>query len=415
MTWSIIATVSATTLTGFIALLAILTGQVPERWLGLLVLAPVTVCFVTGYGPSLLAWCRRRSRRSPFLRRSHYDHNWSYCLVEARRMIRESKRQYLQAIKDVGADFREKEIDEQTLHLVIANIGESALRISDSIWRQLCNGHPDTAMAGCRQLFELSVSLRLIVEDATLQRARRYQDFDEADLLRREIEILDLIDIGGNRPVAQAMQKQLDELEARYPGQHLSNNTWPNLSEGERLSSMEERMKFVAKLRADGHRDGTKWYEQQLRQHWLILNKWAHANNVSHRVSRRLGARGMESRLLGPSLSGLDTPLILLMSSLQDIMEDFINLCGRSTKLDVVSLREGLDSAHTKLWESIKKVDPDLRSRDFQLVYVVKEEDAIPWGRNEEVEEREDSFFRKLGWAVSCSWNGLRSWKSRGK
>ena len=195
----------------------------------------------------------------------------------------------------------------------------------------------------------------------------------------------------------------------------LSNNTWPNLSEGERLSSMEERMKFVAKLRADGHRDGTKWYEQQLRQHWLILNKWAHANYVSHRVSRRLGARGMESRLLGPSFSGLDTPLILLMSSLQDIMEDFINLCGRSTKLDGVSLREGFDSAHTKLWESIKKVDPDLRSRDFQLVYVVKEEDAIPWGGNEEVEEREDSFFRKLGWAVSCSWNDLRSWKSRGK
>lgn len=414
MEWRTIATVSATILAGFIAMMATLFGQVSERWFSLLIFGPVVACAVTGYGPWLLTWCLRQSRRLSLLKQDQYDRNWFNCLVDTRRLVQVTRKHYLQSIKAVGADFKTRRAEEQSLHICVANIAEAALRISDSVWRQLCNGHPDTAMAGCRQLFELSISLRLIIEDGTLQRARRYQDFDAADLLRREIEILNILNIGGSESVAQEKQKELDELEGRYPGEYLSNNTWPNLPKGDRLSRMEERLKFVAKLKAEGHRDGTKWYEQQLRQHWLILNKWAHANFVSHSVSRRLGARGMGNRLLGPSFSGLDTPLILLMSSLQEIMEDFINLCAKSTELDASSLLKDIDRLHTKLWESIKKVDPALRSGDFQLVYMVKEEDAIPWVGNEGVVQRSGSLLCKsTTWVTSWSSKVLSYWKLR--
>ena len=311
---------------------------------------------------------------------SDHDFSWERCLTSSAELVQFCRANFLQTIEKIHGDFDKTNEDQQRFQTVVADITESSIRIANSVLAQLATGHPDTAMAICRQLFELSVNIQIIALDSTMKRARRYQDFDNADMLRREIAIAELLNIDGNQDVLEEMQSQLKQYQELYPGDSLDNNHWALVTPQDRESELhriEGRFKAIATLRARGHRDGTKFFEQQLQYKWLILNKWAHANYTSHYYAQRLGARGRQTRLLGASFTGLDSPLIMAMSSLSEIMDTFLRASGVHDQQELKDASGELNETLKAIHKLIKEVDPNLRSKDYAMTYFAFEEDML--------------------------------------
>ena len=313
-------------------------------------------------------------------REGTYRENRGECLANAMALVRLCRLNYLKLVKRVHqADSRISD-QENVFQVVVADVTEAAIRISDSVIKQLLMGHPDTAMATCRQLFELSVYLHLIVNDTTKERARRYHDFEFANALKRQIEIAELIDINDSYTAALNMRGQLEEFNAIYPGERFGTDDWAIVTPEDKPAKMDTWLEQIAKAKAEGHEAGQKLYEQQLKQEWLLLNKWAHATYSSHKPDQRLGPRGHPTRLLGPSNKGFDSPLIIFGSKASDILENFIEACRPYAESETENMSQEIWTAHEAILASIKKVNPDLRSDDFRMVYVVHEKDVIRAG-----------------------------------
>ena len=220
------AVVLSTLLTGCLVALLIPLLDISARDQSFFVGIPLLVCWSVGYGPEIYRWARQIMDKHRVKLDSDHDFSWERCLTSSAELVQFCRANFLQTIEKIHGDFDKTNEDQQRFQTVVADITESSIRIANSVLAQLATGHPDTAMAICRQLFELSVNIQIIALDSTMKRARRYQDFDNADMLRREIAIAELLNMDGNQDVLEEMQSQLKQYQELYPGDSLDNNHW---------------------------------------------------------------------------------------------------------------------------------------------------------------------------------------------
>ena len=323
-------------------------------------------------------WIRRNFMKFTVLTQQQKEGSWERSLLAAHEYVEICRSRYMETIRKVGAELNTENSDYQVFQSVVADITESSIRIGDSVMWQLTSGHPDTSMSSCRQLFELSLNLQLITIDSSFERARRYKDFADADLLRVEKGIAELIAIDGDLELADQLELQLKEYEGLYLGESLNVRNWAIISLKDREDNLGEpigKIKAIAEAKARGHQKAAKYFEQQLRQNWLILTKWAHADYISHHNTRRLGARGKETRVLGPSYTGFDSPLLLAISSLSETIEAFLKASGVYGQPELVDISKEFNERRSTIRDIIREVDPDIRSNDYIMAYVVFEED----------------------------------------
>ena len=236
-----------------------------------------------------------------------------------------------------------------------------SLRIMDSVLSQLRLGHPDTALSTVRQLFELSMYIKVIAIDRTGETARHYRDHDEADYLEKAIRRRSSRD----EELRELLSTIEDEYStSRFPGQF----SWIQLPNGKSPRGMEDIVDYVVVSYYE-YAPERKFRLNQYMKQWEILNKWAHVSKAASR--RKLGIRCTDGyirhHLLEKSNIGLDVPLSLAMGSLETIPRTYAyiayDLTGKNHDIDLMHI----EATMGQVAGLIDDVRPELLADDFRL------------------------------------------------
>ena len=344
--------------------------SLPTRWLfPYLIGTPVAVCLLAGLGSNL--WERRRDRahrksepdglKKFVVSVEHISRSWYEPLELSSRYLEKAQETFEAIISEVGEHYDADDLPRSWRYKIASEIASDSLRIADSVLSQLRAGHPDTAMGITRQLLELSLAIKVVALDKSGQAAERYQDYDEADYLRKSLNHSTSA-LGTTQSRLESLTKQHGFKKSPAP------LAWIIFQDGKKPEKMEDVIEYVADC-YDEDQSAQKFRFNQYMHLWDTLNKWEHMSKSASR--RKLGIRTSEGylrkHLVEKSNVGLDTPLsistFLLDSTL--ITTAYIAYDLTSTEHNA-ELRES-DRILKEIQAAIDSVDPELVANDFRL------------------------------------------------
>ena len=239
-------------------------------------MGPVTACFVTAVAVDI--WTRARRNRetsrepketSEFIGRiMDVDAQWSHPLAIGAETLAACQRLFASAIAAGNGIIEDLSSDERDLVVVCERIVEISLRTTDSLLSLLRTGHPDTAMAVARTLFELNVNLQIVSLDRTGSRAARFREFQEGEFLENLHSVPDGLSNQGNLDRLLELREKYDH--GRFPR---NSNEWIINEDGRPLQAgMSAKIEYLHE--ASGY--SGKTLQSGVMRTWVWLNQWAH-------------------------------------------------------------------------------------------------------------------------------------------
>ena len=352
-----------------VALAAWLVDISPRWQASVLVGVPASVCLVAAL--SMNAWQAKRDRKDPSKEPNHLekfavsikylDREWHEPFEMAGRFYDQSVALFDEVTSDISELYDPNDKPRIWRYKFASEMVADSLRIMDSVLSQLRLGHPDTALSTVRQLFELSMYIKVIAIDRTGETAKRYRDHDEADYLDKSIKR------GSSRD--QEQRERLSTIEdehgtSRFPGQY----SWILLSNGKPPRGMEDVINYVV---VNYYNYAPEWKVRlnQYMKQWDRLNKWAHISKAAS--SRKLGVRStdgyLQHHLVEKSNIGLDVPLSLAVGSLETMLQTYAyiayDLTGKNHDADLIRIEDTMK----QIAALIDDVRPELLAGDFCL------------------------------------------------
>ena len=344
--------------------------DVSPRWqASLLAGIPTSVCLLAALATS--AWQAKRDKKDRSKEPNHLekfavsikylDREWHEPFEMAGRFYDQSVALFVDVTSAIGELYDPNDKPRIWRYKFASEMVADSLRIMDSVLSQLRLGHPDTALGTVRQLFELSMYIKVIAIDRTGETAKHYRDHDEADYLNKSIRR------GSSRE--QEQRERLSTIEEEYgssqfPGQY----SWILLPNGKPPRGMEDIINYVVVNYYNYAPEGKIRLNQYMKQ-WDGLNKWAHISKAAS--SRKLGIRSTDGylrhHLVEKSNIGLDVPLSLAMGSLDTILRTYAyiayDLTGKNHDIDLMHLEATME----RIAALIDDVRPELLVGDFRL------------------------------------------------
>ena len=370
MNWCTSVIVCATMLSAVAVALTSWSVDIAPRWqASVLAGIPASVCLVAALATN--AWQAKRDRKDRSKEPNHLekfavsikylDREWHEPFEMAGRFYDQSVALFVDVTSEIGERYDSNDKPRIWRYKFASEMVADSLRIMDSVLSQLRLGHPDTALSTVRQLFELSMYIKVIAIDQTGETAKRYRDHDEADYLDKSIKR------GSSRD--QEQRERLSTIEdehgtSRFPGQY----SWILLPNGKPPRGMEDIIDYVVVNYYDYAPEWKIRLNQYMKQ-WDRLNKWAHISKAAS--SRKLGTRSTDGylhhHLVEKSNIGLDVPLSLTVGSLETILWTYsyiaFDLTGKNHDVDLMYL----ESTMEQISALIDDVQPELVAGDFRL------------------------------------------------
>ena len=298
----------------------------------------------------------------------HIDQEWHQALELTARLRQEGEDLFDKINQQLYVLYGPKVATLEGWHYkVITEMVADSLRILDSVLSQCRSGHPDTALATARQLFELMMFQQVIALDPSGATAKKYQDITEMKFLQKSIEI---------RGADYVQLVQLRRLRDEYPSDLKVKPpfSWIVLPGGKSLGNMEEVIEHVVGRQHQGEetqsakRDaeaGLSYYMHQ----WFTLNNWVHISKSASR--RKLGIRTvdgyLQAHLFEKSRVGLESPLSLSVSFSQIILETLEHAAYTRTDERHEEDLQGIANTVREIGLAFDSVPAELLANDFRL------------------------------------------------
>ena len=344
--------------------------DIPPQWQALFLAGtPVGVCLLAALATN--AWQGKRDRKDRSEEPNHLekfvasikyvDREWHKPFEMAGRFYDQSVSLFVDVSSDIAELYNPNDRPRIWRYKIASEMVGDSLRIMDSVLSQLRLGHPDTALSTVRQLFELSMYIRVIAIDRTGETAKHYRDHDEADYLNRSIRR------GSSRDQEQRGRLSTIEDEygtSRFPGQY----SWIRLPNGKSPRGMEDIIQYVVVNYYD-YAPERKFRVDQYMKQWEVLNKWAHISKAAS--GRKLGTRSgdgyLPHHLVEKSNIGLNVPLSLAMGLLETILQTYADiaydLTGKDHDTDLIHIEATMGQVASLIGD----VRPELLAGDFRL------------------------------------------------
>ena len=297
----------------------------------------------------------------------YIDHFWQRPLVFAGRYFSHQRELFTTITQGISESYDETDAPRNWRYKIASELTSDILRINDSILSQLRAGHPDTALGTVRQLFELTVALKVVSIDKTGEAAKRYQYYEEANYLEKAIKLAESVE------EATDYRRRLEAIKREYPGTKFSNDTgWVELDSGRPARRMDDVIDFVVDNSYDGPPE-REFFRSEYKWMWLKLNKWAHITKYASRrkLGTRQGSGYLRAHLVEKSKNGLDTPFYLANLLVQETMETYSNIASDLIGEVQDQRLYSRDVFIVKLSESMKGVDRDLIADDIKIGWLV--------------------------------------------
>ena len=362
--------VCATTLSALAVTLTSWSVDISPRWqASFLAGIPGAVCLVVALAMNAAQAIREKQSRSrepnhleKFATSIRYlDREWHEPFEIAGRFYDECVGLFRDVTLEIGEQYDPSDQPRIWRYKIASEMAADSLRIMDSVLSQLRLGHPDTALSTVRQLFELSMYIKVIAIDRTGETAKRYRDHDEADYLERAIKR------GSSKD--EELRDLLSTIEneygtSRFPGQY----SWIRLPSGKSPRGMEEIIACVVVDYYD-YAPEREFRLNQYMQQWEKLNKWAHVSKAAS--ARKLGIRSTDGylrhHLIEKSNIGLDVPLSLAMGSLEEILQSYAYIAHDMTGINHDGDLMYLERTMGQVAALMDDVRPELVAGDFRL------------------------------------------------
>ena len=344
--------------------------SLPTQWLfPYLIGTPVAVCLLAGLGSSLWEWRRDRAHRKSepdglkkfVVSVEHISRSWYEPLELSSRYLEKALEIFGTIIAEVGECYEADDLPRSWRYKIASEITSDSLMSADSVLSQLRAGHPDTAMGTTRQLLELSLAIKVVALDKSGQAAERYQDYDEADYLRKFIN--------HSRAASGSTQSRWETLASQHGFEKTPGTlAWIIMKDGEKPKKMEDVMRYVADC-YDEDQSGQEFQFNQYMHLWDTLNKWAHMSKSASR--RKLGIRSSEGylreHLVEKSNVGLDTPLSIATYLLDSTLITTAYIAYDLTSIEHTAELRELDRIMKNIEAAFDSIDPELVANDFRL------------------------------------------------
>ena len=371
MNWHTDSIVLVTILSGSIALLATLWLEIPTHWYpSYFVGAPVVGCLLTSLTQATWAIAQERKRRRMAPEQSeqfissvrHIDQQWHQSFESVAKFLQEGIDLFRQINKELYESVGDTVKDHNWRYKVVVEMTVDSLRIMDSVISQLRSGHPDTALATTRQIFELAMFQKVVSLDPTGETARRYQDFSEIRYLQDLIET--------DRPDKAEHERRLRMIKDQYPldTKFRSTFAWMKLESASGPNSMKDVIEYlVDRVYADPveRKRVLTFHLQQ----WVNLNSWTHISKSASRrkLAIRTGECYAQIHLLAKADTGLETPLSMSTFYLKDTLVTLENTAYTLTQKSHSDSLEQIMSAINEIGTALDSVPPELLANDFRI------------------------------------------------
>ena len=362
--------VCATMFSAIAVTLAAWSVDISHQWqASLLAGIPASVCLVAALATN--AWQARRDRKERSKEPNHLekfavsikylDREWHEPFEMAGRFYDQSAALFDEVTSDIAELYDPNDKPGIWRYKLASEMVADSLRISDSVLSQVRSGHPDTALSTVRQLFELSMYIKVIAFDPTGETAKRYRDYDEADYLKKAVRR------GSSRD--QEQRERLSTIENEYGTNRFpSQYSWIRLPDGKPPGGMEDIINYVVVNYYD-YAPERKFRLDQYMKQWDRLNKWAHASKAAS--GRKLGIRSpdgyLRHHLVEKSNIGLDVPLSLVVGVLETTLRTYAyvayDLTGKNHDVDLMHIEDTMG----QIAALIDDVRPELLAGDFRL------------------------------------------------
>ena len=371
MNWHTYSIVLVTILSGSIALLATLWLEIPTHWYpSYFVGAPVVGCLLTSLTQATWAIAQERKRRRMAPEQSeqfissvrHIDQQWHQSFESVAKFLQEGIDLFRQINKELYESIGDTVKDHNWRYKIVVEMTVDSLRIMDSVISQLRSGHPDTALATTRQIFELAMFQKVVSLDPTGETARRYQDFSEIRYLQDVIET--------DRPDKAEHERRLGMIKDQYPldAKFRSTFAWMKLESASAPNSMKDVIEYlVDRVYADPveRKRVLTFHLQQ----WVNLNSWTHISKSASRrkLAIRTGDGYAQIHLLAKADTGLETPLSMSVFYLKDTLVTLENTAYTLTQKSHSDSLEQIMSAINEIGTALDSVPPELLANDFRI------------------------------------------------
>ena len=372
MGWHMTLVVCGTMVSAGVALMLPLWIDIPSYWAAsLLAGMPAFVCLLIALAPR--AWVRwKSSRQDPkpeelekfLVSVRYFDREWHQPLELASRFGEQTREFFGEMLSEVGEHYDSNDLPRNWQYKVASEITADSIRIMDSVLSQLRAGHPDTALGTVRQLFELSISIKVIALDPSGESAKLYIDTDEIDYLDKSVKR------GSSRETE--IQRILESVKedsgiVKVRGQY----PWITLDNGQKPDKMEDVIEYITDKYYCDSSERQAILNRYMKQ-WETLNKWAHISKSASR--RKLGTRivggYLQEHLVEKSNVGYDTPLSIGIALLHSTLTSCAYIFYHLTKTEHNSDLDELDGIIRQIDMSLDSVPFELLANDFRLKWL---------------------------------------------
>ena len=302
---------------------------------------------------------------------NYVDREWHRSLQLTDQLLENARKLFCAITEEVSEKYDQSDQPKNWRFKIASEATADSVRTADSIFSQLLLGHPDTAQAICRQLFELGIALKVISLDKTGDKAKRFQDCNEMRYLQDMIE--------ADSPNKSTHGKRIGEIKGSYPQGISFRSTygWTGIKKKQKDQSAE--MKEIIDYVVDetyGDPAERNYWRFQLRRQWVSLTNWSHLTRAAS--ARKLGVRTgegyLQEHLLEKSRTGLDTPLSIAVFWLQENLLTYASIAWDLTGINHNLDLHKMENLMKRLADAIERVPPELLANDSKLAWKAAEQ-----------------------------------------